>query len=286
MSDAPLTMGAVAYDSKVVTIWEGFKAYLADEGLPIDYVLYSNYERQVEDHLAGRLDLAWNSPLAWVRSRRLASANGDSVRPLLMRDADRDLTSSILVRANDDARTPADLRGRRVGVGAVDSPQATLIPLLFLMDGGLDPEADVEIVTHDVFAGKHGDHGTAERMSQRALAEGSIDAACVLTGNEVAAVSEGVVPEGSLRTLAVTGAFDHCNFTVTASAPQDRVDRFAELLLAMSYDDPEVRPLCDLEGLKRWEAGRSENYELLERAVDAFGFYDDVGAITAPDYRY
>ena len=28
-----------------------------------DYVLYSNYERQVAGHFAGHYDVAWNSPL-------------------------------------------------------------------------------------------------------------------------------------------------------------------------------------------------------------------------------
>ena len=69
-------LGAVAYDPKVVTIWDGFRVWLRARGLEFDYVLYSNYERQVEDLVAGRIDVAWNSPLAWVRARRLAAARG------------------------------------------------------------------------------------------------------------------------------------------------------------------------------------------------------------------
>ena len=45
-----LLLGAVAYDPKVVTIWEGFKTWSIARGLDFDYVLYSNYERQVEQH--------------------------------------------------------------------------------------------------------------------------------------------------------------------------------------------------------------------------------------------
>jgi phosphonate transport system substrate-binding protein len=281
-----LTLGAVAYDPKVVTIWEGFKAYLARHDLEVDYVLYSNYERQVEDLLAGRIDLAWNSPLAWVRARRLAAARGETMTPLVMRDADRSLTASILVRAHDAATSVEDLRGRVVGVGAVDSPQATLIPLLHLRDAGIDPGTDARVVHHDVFGGKHGDHGTAERLAIAALVDGAVDAACVLTGNDDAAVKEGVVPAGSVREIARTGRFDHCNFTVGATRRDVEAKRFGQLLLQMSYEDPEVRPLCELEGLKHWEEGRTDGYDLLERAVDAFGFYGPDGTITAANYRY
>ena len=54
-------------------------------------------------------------------------------------------------------------------------------------------------------------------------------------------------------------------------ARRPEVARFGELLLAMSYDDPAVRPLLDLEGLKQWLPGRTTGYALLERAVDRFG---------------
>src|SRR3989454_10165521 len=74
-----LLLGAVAYDPKVVTIWEGFKAYFARQGLMMDYVLYSNYERQVDALMSGHIHVAWNSPLAWVRARRRAHARGDAV---------------------------------------------------------------------------------------------------------------------------------------------------------------------------------------------------------------
>ncbi len=108
-------MGAVAYDPKVVTIWEGFRRWFATTDLPFDYVLYSNYERQVEDLLAGRIHVAWNSPLAWVRARRLAAAGGSSVAAMAMRDTDRDLTSVVVVRADSPIVAVADLPGRTVG---------------------------------------------------------------------------------------------------------------------------------------------------------------------------
>src|SRR5260221_12258663 len=84
-----LLLGAVAYDPKVVTIWEGFKAYFARQGLGMDDVLYSNYERQVEALIDGHIHVAWNSPLAWVRARRRALARGLEARAIAMRDTDR-----------------------------------------------------------------------------------------------------------------------------------------------------------------------------------------------------
>jgi ABC-type phosphate/phosphonate transport system substrate-binding protein len=72
--------------------------------------------------------------------------------------------------------------------------------------------------------------------------------------------------------IAQTGKYDHCNVTVLDDAPEGLTGLFSELLLGMKYDDPEGRPLLDLEGLKAWKPSRVEGYALLERAVDRFGY--------------
>lgn len=272
-----LVMGAVAYDAKVVTIWDGFRDWFARRDFPFDYVLYSNYERQVEALLAGHVDVAWNSPLAWVRAARM----GD-VRAVAMRDSDCDLTSVVVVRADSGIESVADLAGRTVAVGAVDSPQATLIPLSHLRSLGV---GDITVQHHDVGVGKHGDHIGGERDAARALMAGAADAACMIDGNHLLFGVEGTLPVGSTRILAQTPPYDHCNFTVAPGAPAELVDRFVALLLDMSYDDPGVRPLLDLEGLKAWRKGRTSGYAQLDRAVEEVEFYDGVGNVTARGYR-
>ena len=281
-----LLLGAVAYDPKVVTIWEGFKAYFARHDLSFDYVLYSNYERQVESHLNGDFHVAWNSPLAWVRTVRLARSRGQKVEALAMRDTDQDLTSVIVVRSDANIQSVADLRDKKVAVGAIDSPQATLIPLSHLRSQGLIPDGDFKVRYNDLLGGKHGDHIGGEREAARSLMTGEADAACMIDGNHLLFITEGTLPSGATRVLAQTAAYDHCNLTVGPTASRALVERFHKLLLEMSYDDPEVRPLLDLEGLKAWREGRVEGYRALERAVDEMKFYDERGNITIANYRY
>jgi ABC-type phosphate/phosphonate transport system substrate-binding protein len=274
MGETTLLLGAVAYDPKVVTIWDGFKQYFAERDLPFDYILYTNYERQVEAHFAGHIHVAWNSPLAWLESERLATALGRGAQAICMRDTDRDLTSIVIARDDDTVRTIADLKGRRVAVGAKDSPQATLIPLYFLAQQGLEPNRDFEVVEFDVLNGKHGDHIGGERDAARALLRGECDAACLIDGNHLLFVQEGTLPSGATRTIGQTPQYDHCNFTVLDNAPGALVARFQVLLSGMSYADPQVRRLLDLEGLKRWVPGRTQGYALLSKAVDRFGYLD------------
>lgn len=267
-----LVLGAVAYDPKVVPIWEGFRAHFLAHGLAFDFVLYSNYERQVESLLRGDIDVAWSSPLAWIEAERAARRKGRRAEAIAMRDTDRDLMSVVLVRAGGPIRELADLGGKRIGVGAADSPQATLIPLASLAEAGVVGVA----VHHDATAGKHGDRIGAERDAVRALFADAVDAACVLDVNRYAFMREGLIsPEGrrAVRVVHQTATYDRCNFTVLDDGPPETA-RFRELLMAMSYENPTLRPLLDLQGLKSWRPGRTSGYAQLERAVDRYGTLD------------
>jgi phosphonate transport system substrate-binding protein len=282
----PLMMGAVAYAPKVVTIWEGFKEYFRRHDFEFDYILYSNYERQVEAQFDGSIALAWNSPLAWVRADRMARARGQQVRALAMRDSDCDLTSVLVTRSAGGAAAMNELAGKVVGFGAIDSPQAHLIPLDHMRGNGMLSGRDFGVKRFDILGGKHGDHIGGERDAALALMAGEIDAAWMIDGNHMAFSREGILPAGATRIVARTGNFDHCNFTASPGAPEPELARFVELLLAMSWDDPFVRPLLELEGLKAWLPGRTSGYDALIRATDDERFYDAEGRILAADYRY
>lgn len=281
-----LRLGAVAYAPKVITIWEGFKAHFIEQGLYFDYVLYSNYESLTEALIDGRVQLAWNSPLAFVRAELMARAAGQQVRSIAMRDTDMEVQSLLVVRADSPAQTLADLRGQTLGFGAIDSPQATLIPLDHLRQQGMLAGRDFQARRFDVLGGKHGDHIGGERLAAKAMVAGDIAASWMVAKNYLAFAAEGTLPAGATRVLDTSQPFDHCNMTAGPSISAADAARFTEILLAMSWDDPLIRPLLELEGLKVWHPGRASGYAPLSRAVRDERFYDDAGRILAADYRY
>src|SRR5271170_7112641 len=57
-----IRIGAVAYAPGAVTIFEGIRRYFDRNGMPVDYVLYSNYDALVEALHKGHVDIAWNTP--------------------------------------------------------------------------------------------------------------------------------------------------------------------------------------------------------------------------------
>jgi len=266
----PLLVGAVLYDPKVAVIWDIIARYFAARDVAMDCVFYTNYELMVDALLEAHIDVAWNSPLAWVDAQR---RTGGACRAVAMRDTDRDRRTHVLVRADGGVRHVRELKARTVAVGAKDSPQATLLPLHFLAGQGLRPGLDFTVVRHDVLVGKHGDHVGGERNALAALVHGRAQAACVLDLNWDAWRADGTVDPAEVRVLATTPPFDHCNFTVTARVDESRILPWTEALLAMDYAQPEHREMMDLEGLKAWLPGRTLGYADLTAATERFAYF-------------
>ena len=263
-------VGAVMYDPKVSVIWNIIRDFFEQQGVPIHVSFYSTYELQNDALLHGTIDIAWNSPLAWLDAQR---RSGGTCRALAMRDTDRDRTSYIIARKDGAVRAIEDLRGRTLAVGATDSPQATLIPLGRLRQAGLEPRRDVTLVRHDVLVGKHGDHVGGELDAFSSLAGGKADAAAMLDLNWTAWTSDGTVDPTVFQIVAATDRFDHCVFTANAAFDRDAERAWVDALFAMRYDEPSHREMMDLEGLRAWLPGRTTGFGALSAAVTAERYF-------------
>lgn len=269
--DKPVLVGAVLYDPKVSVIWDIIRDFFDTNGCPIDVVFYTNYELQVRALIDGHIDMAWNSPLAWLDSQRLSS---DGCRAIAMRDTDRDRVTHIVVAKDSGLSSPEDLKGKRIAVGAEDSPQATLIPLGFLQKHGIEPGRDVEVRRFDVLVGKHGDHVGGELDAFRCLAAGDADACAMLDLNYQTWSKDGTIDSSRYEILATTDLFDHCVFTVRKDFPAEVEKPWLDVLMSMSYDNPDHREMMDLEGLKAWMPGRTTGFGPLSDAVERQNYFE------------
>ena len=259
-----ILLGAVAYDPKVVTIWEGIRGHFQEQGVALDFALFSNYERQVATLLRGHIDVAWNTPLAHVRVWRATEGRSES---LGMRDSDRDFRSKIVVRKDAGIRSIADLPGHVLAVGSRDSTQARILPLQLLREVGVDLDR-VRLLPFDTDLGKHGDTGTSELDVLAALHDGRAEAGAVGDLVWVGEQAAGRVDASRLEVLWTTPPFDHCMFDARPGLDPDVAAAFKRALFAMRWEDPRHRRLLELEGLREWLPPREEGYASLRRALD------------------
>lgn len=268
---APLKVGAVMYDPKVSVIWEIIRDFFESQRVPIDVTFYSTYGLQVTALLDASIDIAWNSPLAWLDAQR---RSGHSCRAIAMRDTDRDRVTHIVARKDGPVHAVGDLRGRTIALGALDSPQAHLIPAGRLRQEGLVPGRDVTVRRFDVLVGKHGDHVGGELDAFKCLERGDADGCAMLDLNWETWTRDGTIDPNAFTTLALTDLFDHCVFTVRKDFDEPSERRWLDALFAMRYDDPAHREMMDLEGLKAWLPGRTTGFSALAAAVDSERFFE------------
>ena len=270
-------VGAVAYDPKVVTIWEGMRRYFHEEAhVPVEVVLFQSYEAQVQALLAQpgetvpHIDIAWNTNLAYLQADEWS---GHACRAIAMRDTDLGWMTKIVAVTGGPVSTILDLKDRTLALGSRDSGHAAILPIHFLDQEGLREGKDYQSLRFNSDLGKHGDTGASEVDVVRAVLDGRADAGAIGSPFWNTVRNEHLVPEGALTEIWSSPSYNHCMFTARADFAVDREQQFVEALSAMSYDNPDHRAILDAEGLKRWLPPHFEGYGALREAAAKQGFF-------------
>ena len=270
MAQRTVWLGAVAYDPKVVPIWEGMRRFFREEaGLPVEIVLFQTYEAQVQALLAApgdptpRIDIAWNTNLAFLQAREWSQ---QACKPLAMRDTDLGWTTVVLALAGGAVASLADLKGRRLALGSRDSGHAAILPVHFLREHGLEEVRDYQPLRFNTDVGKHGDTGTSEADVLRAVLDGRADAGAVGSPFWSNVQAQNLVPAGAMTAVWTSPPYSHCMFTARVDLDPDVQKRFVDALLSMSFDNPAHRPVLEAEGLKRWIVADTQGYGSLDQA--------------------
>jgi len=278
-------VGAVAYNPKVVTIWEGMRRYFHEEAcVPVEIVLFQSYEAQVlallgqEGEAVPRIDIAWNTNLAYLQADEWSS---HACRAVAMRDSDLGWMTKIVAVSGGPMKTLADLRNRTLALGSRDSGHAAILPVHFLEQQGMREGRDYRTLRFDSDLGKHGDTGTSEVEVVRAVLDGRADAGAIGSPFWNSVRNERLVPEGGLREIWTSPAYNHCMFTARPELDREQERRFVEALLAMSYDNPLHREILDAEGLQRWLTPHLDGYGELRQAAAEQGFFEPALAKSA-----
>lgn len=190
-----------------------------------------------------------------------------------MRDTDRDKSTFIVIK-KDSFKNVADLRGKKIGFGALDSPQARLIPILYLHKNGLEFGKDYIENRFDIGVGLHGDHVGGEKDSMQALLNGEVDATFCLDKNFNAWCNDGTVDKNAVEVLDKTDCFDHCIFTFAPNVDNSDIDEYSKLMLIMDYEKADQKEIMDLQGLKKWVTGRRSGFAQITAANEYLNFLE------------
>ena len=269
-------VGAVAYDPKVVSIWEGMRRYFHEEAhLPVEVVLFLSYEAQVSALLgepgAPCIDIAWNTNLAYLQADAWSAQR---CRPIAMRDTDVGWTTKIVAVSGGPVARLGDVRNRTMALGSRDSGHAAILPVHFLESEALLEGRDFRTLRFNSDVGKHGDTGRSEVEVVRSVLDGRAEAGAIGSPFWDTVRAQRLVPEGALTEIWTSPPYNHCMFTARPDLDLGQERQFAEALFAMSYDNPSHRAVLEAEGLRRWVSPQLDGYQALRDAAGRQGFLE------------
>ncbi len=258
-----ILVGAVAYAPQIVPIWDTIREYANDyfKDIRLDYVLFSNYERQVQWLKEGKIDIAWNTNVAFIRSRHCTNNGAEAI---LMRDTDIGF-KSVFVAKRDTMKGLEDLKGKKFGLGSLDSAQAAIMPLFYLQQSALNlrempldslnqkgTDDMLRIFRFNSDVGKHGDTGRSEFDVLDKIKSGELDAGAIGSTTWVRVMQEGNYPQ--MVNFYTSPAYCHCNFTTLKSFDSYLKRSFVEMMKSQNAlkNDPKIAHMMSLEGLNEW----------------------------------
>lgn len=258
-----IKIGAVAYSPAAVTIFEGVCRYLTKNGLPADYVLYSNYDSLVDALHKRQVDIAWNTPLAHAQYHLKA---GDASQTLVMRDVDCNFRVVLVARSDAGIRSLADLKGKSLVLGSEQAAEAYILPVHFLANAGVNLSR-VKVHGLDGRVDLRGNPCSSEVHVLKAVNEGVGQAGIIgeRLWNHLSREQPDQV--SGLTAVWVSPPFSHCVFTAAADFDKALGSQFTKLMLAMDPSDPATGEAMRLEGTKRWVAGSQDGFQELVKAL-------------------
>lgn len=276
-----ILVGAVAYAPQIVPIWDTIREYANDyfKDIRLDYVLFSNYERQVQWLKEGKIDIAWNTNVAFIRSKHCTNNGAEAI---LMRDTDVGF-KSVFVAKRDTMRGLEDLKGKKFGLGSLDSAQAAIMPLFYLQQASLalkempldslhQSSADdtLKVYRFNSDVGKHGDTGRSEFDVLDKIKSGELDAGAIGSTTWVRVMQEGNYPQ--MVNFYTSPAYCHCNFTTLKSFDSYLKRSFVEMMKSQNAlkNDPKIAHMMSLEGLNEWvlcDENALKGYEEIAQAM-------------------
>lgn len=227
--------------------------YMSDRlGVPVRLLVADSYGSLIEKMVAGEVDLAKLSPLAYVRVRKKIP----SMKLIATHVANGSATYSSYLVALQDSKIgfTESPQGARICFADPDSTSGYLYPAAYLRSRGIAPESDLKIE----FAGDH-------RACLDGLFAGRYDIAATWAGAIRDARQSGL-DVGELAIVAKTGRIPYDAYCVRPKLDEEITGRIQQLLLQTNtLSKTGRRVLSHTLGINGWVPGDDRVYDGVRR---------------------
>lgn len=199
-------------------------------GMRFDLTVTQSYGAAVEGICNGVADLAFVGPATFLQARDRGCAELLAVG---IKNGQPRYYAAFFVRGDAPMRKLADLRGKRLAFGDINSTSSFLMPVAMLLEAGLDPARDPAAVR---LTGSHPN-------SLNALLQGQVDAAALSLDSYDRALRAGVPGAETLRVLARSEAMPYPPFVMSTRLPPGTRRRLREGFARLARDPAARGPI-------------------------------------------
>jgi phosphonate transport system substrate-binding protein len=183
-----------------------FSALTKSTGLTFDLKVAQTYGAVVQAMCSNATDIAFVGPVTYLQASQRGCAE---LLGVAVKSGERVYHAGFFVRRDSPITRIADLKGRKVAFGDINSTSSFIYPVAMLMTAKIDPAHDLEAIR---MTGSHA-------SSLSALVEGHVDAAAMSFESYDKAVREGVPGARDLRVLARSDAIPNPPLIMNSALP-------------------------------------------------------------------
>ena len=258
-AERPIRMSMVPFTEvqKLVVGMKSISDFVEKEtGLKVESEVPTSYVAVVEAMCAGKADVGWVSPLAYLLANKKCGADMQLVS--VNSQGKMTYRSIVIARNASDVRELGDLKGKRFAWVDASSTSGYLYPRSMLQEKGLAPET---LFAQQIFGGSH------DRVVLAVMA-GQVDAGAI---SEDARVNKAVTdqfPNVMTETRVATSAdIPNDGVAFRKDMPADVTEKVKAALLKLASTEEGKKIFCDAIGTTGVAPATDETYAPVRRAA-------------------
>jgi phosphonate transport system substrate-binding protein len=229
----------------------------------VRYAPATDYAAIVTAFKRDDVHLAWFGGLTGVQAQDAVEGS----MAIAQRPRDEEFHSRFIVQADLDVDELADLEGMSFTFGSESSTSGHLMPRYFMLEAGIDPDADLNGVPN--YSGSH--DATYQLVESGAFQAGALNEAVW-----EAAVENGTVDTSKVRDFYTTPAYYDYHWAIRGDVDEvfgeGTTQEITDALLALAPDDnADVAEMLELFGTDRFIATNNDNYQAIREVAEDLG---------------
>ena len=227
-----------------------FGAITQATGLNFDIKVGQSYSAVVEAMCNGAADIAWYGPASYLQAKARGCAE---LLALAVRQGESVYYSGIFARVDSGISSIADLKGKRIALGDVNSTSSFAIPVAMMMAGGVDPVRQAGALN---MTGSHAN-------VLKALAEGLVDAGGASFDSFEKAVNAKALDPSKVKVIAKSAPIPYPPLAI-----HPKVNDGVKAKLRDAFNNIDKLPGIGKEQIRGYGGGKVDGYTAKLSEVD------------------